>query len=102
MALIRRSPRKSTSGFLPIGPAPSPSRFLGRTLFIDAHASSSVPSTVKFSHDISFRRRASSKTRWKNCCAMSCSKSRSLFLEKVEASKAGAITFRSKNHLNSR
>ena len=60
VAFERRSPRKSRSALRPAGGS-SPSS-LRRKLFIDAHASISVPSTEKCSSDKSRRTRAPRST----------------------------------------
>ena len=92
------APRNTDDAVYDVASLPS----LGRKLLRDAHASSSVPSTVKWSSDSSFLRLASESTAPRNPLATWCSSSLSLFLEKTEASNAGAMMFISINHLNNR
>ena len=49
--LLRGWPRKSTSALRPDAEAPGPEPSFGLKLLGDAHASSSVPSTEKWSLD---------------------------------------------------
>ena len=71
------------------------------TLFIDTQASSSVPSTAKWSLESKPCRRASSTSWSRKRRATSWESSRSWFLEKVEAWNDGSSTLRSRNHLKS-
>ena len=74
----------------------------GRKLFTDAHASSSVPSTLKCSSDNKRCSRVCSTIASRNYRATSTSNVRCLFLENTEWSKLRSMMFRSRNRLNSR
>ena len=80
----RLCPWKSASALRPppVGGSSEPS--LGLKLFIDAHASISVPSTLKCSVDKSLFTRGCASTSARNRRAMSPSRRRSRFFEKVE------------------
>ena len=78
-----------------------PSSPFGRKLFIDAHASSRVPSTLKCSSDSRPRRRAWSTISLKNSLDTSARRRRSLFLENTEWLKPASRMLMSRNHLKS-
>src|SRR5512133_1308446 len=74
----------------------------GRKLFTLAHASMSVPSTVKCSSLIRFALRAVFTISARNFAATSCSSRRCRFREKVEWSKLSSTPSMSRNQRNSR
>src|SRR5208282_487169 len=83
--LERFSPRKSAGTLRPpAGVPPASGGSCGLKLFIEAHASISVPSTEKCSLDSSRFIRGWVSTAVRNLAAISPSNSRSRFLEKVE------------------
>jgi hypothetical protein len=84
VAFDRFLPWKSASLLRPPPAGGSSEPSFGRKLFIDAHASISVPSTEKCSLDRSFVTRGCESTAARNFAAMSPSSSRSRFFEKVE------------------
>ena len=73
---------------------------MGRKLFSEAHASISVPSTVKCSSDRRFAERACERTFSKNFFATSEASSRSWFWENVEGSQTSSSSDRPTNQRN--
>jgi hypothetical protein len=87
VSLERFWPLKSTSALRPPevgGGGSSPSAALGLKLFIEAQASISVPSTLKWSLESSRFTRGCASTAARNFAAISPSSSRSRFFEKLE------------------
>ena len=87
--LERFSPRKSAGALrpppiMPLDVPPPSGGSFGRKLFIEAHASISVPSTEKCSLDSNRLTRGWASTAVRNLVAISPSSSRSRFFEKVE------------------
>src|SRR3954464_13881709 len=99
VSLQRFSPWKSTVGLNGSsgGRRSLDFSFLDRKLFIDAHASMSVPSTVKWSADISLAPLACDTTSSKKRLATSASINRSLFLAKTEGLKTSSSIDMSRN-----
>ena len=89
------APATSRSGSL------SPPSIL-RKLLVEAQASSSVPSTEKWSDEISRFTRGWASTAAKNLAAISPARSRSRFVVKLEWSQAASSTPRPTNQRNSR
>ena len=89
--LERFSPRKSAGALrLPSSVPPASGASFGMKLFIEAHASISVPSTEKCSLDSNRLTRGWASTARRNRAAISPSSSRSRIFEKVEWSHTGS------------
>jgi hypothetical protein len=89
LSLVRRSPWKSRLPLRPpVGGAPGSS--LGRKLFIEAQASTRLPSTLKCSLDNRRRTCGWSSSSARNAAATSPASRRSRFFEKVEWSQTAS------------
>ena len=102
MSLLRFSPWKSRSALLPPPAGGSPEPSLGTKLFIEAHASNSVPSTEKCSSDNNALTLGWASRACRNFLDTSASSNRSRFLVNTVTSHTGSSTDRPMNHRKSR